>query len=113
MVNTLLQHVKYHFLQVNHLIDEAVNTGKGVNIISMLHYFPQTYNLGEAQPHLHADNCSDQNKPVRLVIPHLASPSWPQRDDNVVPSSWAHQVFTQLVFWPIQAGILPGKNWVP
>ena len=50
-------------LQVNYLIDEAVNTGKGANnIISMLHHFLETHNLGEANLHLHADNCSGQNK---------------------------------------------------
>ena len=33
-------HVSYYLLQVNYLIVEAVNTGKGANnIISMLHHF--------------------------------------------------------------------------
>ena len=72
MINTPLEHVKYHFLQVNYLIDEAVNTGKGANnIISMLHHFLQTHNLGETQLHLHADNCSGQNK-NRFVMQYLA-----------------------------------------
>ena len=38
-----------YFQQVNYLIDEAVNTGKGANlIISMVHHFLATHNLGEA-----------------------------------------------------------------
>ena len=52
----------YH-LQVNYLIDEAVNVGKGVNvIISLLHHFFSAYGLGETTAHCHADNCSGQNK---------------------------------------------------
>jgi len=41
-----------------------VNVGKGANaiIISMLHHFFQVYGLGETVVHLHADNCSGQNK---------------------------------------------------
>lgn len=46
-----------------YLIDEAVNIGKGANsIINMLHHFLATHNFGEANLHLHADNCSGQNK---------------------------------------------------
>ena len=49
--------------QINYLIDEAVNVGKGANaIISMLHHFFETFGLGEKVAHLHADNCSGQNK---------------------------------------------------
>lgn len=49
--------------QINYLIDEAVNVGKGANaIISMMHHFFSTYGLGEKVVHLHADNCSGQNK---------------------------------------------------
>ena len=60
------------FVIDNYLIDEAVNTGKGAsNIISMLHHSLQTHNLGEANLHLHADNCSGQNK-NRFVMQYLA-----------------------------------------
>ena len=49
--------------QVNYLIDEAVNVGKGANaIISLLHHFFATYGLGEKVAHLHTDNCCGQNK---------------------------------------------------
>ena len=45
--------------QVNYLIDEAVDMGKGANaVVSMLHHF----GLGERDVHLHADNCGGQNK---------------------------------------------------
>ena len=53
--------------QVNYLIGEAVNTGKGANLISMLHHFLATHNLGEAKLHLHADNCSGQNKNLYVM----------------------------------------------
>ena len=40
-----------------------MNTGKGANvIISMVHHFLTTHDLGEANLQLHADKCSDQNK---------------------------------------------------
>ena len=51
------------YLQVNYLIDEACNTGKGGNtVISLLHHFLATHGVGEASVHFHADNCSGQNK---------------------------------------------------
>ena len=66
-----VSYIHYYFLQVNYLIDEAVNTGKGANnIISMLHHFLQTHNLGEANLHVHCDNCSGQNK-NRFVMLYL------------------------------------------
>lgn len=49
--------------QVNFLIDEASSTGKGANAtISYVHYFFSHHGLGESTAHLHADNCSGQNK---------------------------------------------------
>ena len=49
--------------QVNFLIDESVDVGKGANaVVSMLHYFFEQYSLGEEHVHLHADNCVGQNK---------------------------------------------------
>ena len=49
--------------QVNFLIDEASATGKGANAtISYVHYYLEKYGLGETDVHLHADNCSGQNK---------------------------------------------------
>ena len=63
---------KNHFPQVNCLIDEAVNTGKGANsIISMLHDYLEHHSLGESDLTLHADNCSGQSK-NRYVMQYLA-----------------------------------------
>ena len=49
--------------QVNFLIDENVQTGKGANsTISYVHYFFEHHALGETFAQLHADNCGAQNK---------------------------------------------------
>ena len=43
--------------QINYLIDEAVDMGKGSNaIVSMLHHFFAHHGLGKERVHLHADN---------------------------------------------------------
>ena len=60
------------FTQVNYLIDEGCNIGKGGNcIISLLHHFLAHHNLGETSLTFHADNCSGQNK-NRFVMQYLA-----------------------------------------
>ena len=75
-------------IQVNYLIDKAVNTGKGANnIISMLHHFLATHNFGEANLHLHADNCSGQNKnqePPRHAVSCMASLDWPEQNHHPI-----------------------------
>ena len=49
--------------QVNYLIDEGDDPGKGANAtVSMLHHFLETYTVGEKHLRLHADNCVGQNK---------------------------------------------------
>lgn len=49
--------------QVNFLVDEGSSVSKGSNsVISYLDYFFVKYGLGEISVHLHADNCSGQNK---------------------------------------------------
>ena len=54
--------------QVNFVIDEASNTGKGANtVVSMLDYFFSHYGLGESTASLHADNCCGQNKNNTMV----------------------------------------------
>ena len=54
--------------QVNYLIDEAVDMGKGSNaIVSMLHHYLAHHGLGEKRVHLHADNCGGQNKNATMV----------------------------------------------
>ena len=54
--------------QVNFIIDEASDTGKGANtVVSLLDYFFSHYGLGESTASLHADNCSGQNKNNTMV----------------------------------------------
>ncbi len=49
--------------QVNFLTDEAVDCGKGANVVlSQLHYFFENFGLGEKEIFLTADNCCGQNK---------------------------------------------------
>lgn len=49
--------------QVNYLIDEASDVGKGANTtISYVHRYFQNHGIGEMRVHRHADNCSGQNK---------------------------------------------------
>ncbi len=49
--------------EINYLIDEAVDVGKGANtVVSLVHHFFGTHGLGEKYVHLHADNCVGQNK---------------------------------------------------
>ena len=48
--------------QVNFIIEEASDTGKGANtVVSMLDFFFSHYGLGECTVSLHADNSSGQN----------------------------------------------------
>lgn len=58
--------------QVNYLIDEADDVGKGANAtISLLHhFFLQNPGLKEKHLHVHADNCVGQNK-NNIVIQYL------------------------------------------
>ncbi|XP_064646156.1 uncharacterized protein LOC135499340 [Lineus longissimus] len=50
------------------LLDEATIVTKGANcVISLLDYFFDNYGLKEAELHLHADNCSGQNKNNAMV----------------------------------------------
>jgi hypothetical protein len=49
--------------QINYLIDESVDCGKGSNTVcSYLHDYLCNYSYGEKVLHCHADNCSGQNK---------------------------------------------------
>ena len=54
--------------QINFMIDEASDTGKGANtVVSMLDYFFSHHGLGETSVSLHADNCSGQNKNNTMI----------------------------------------------
>ena len=49
--------------QINDLIDEASDVGKGANmVVSLLHHFLEHHGLGEIDVGLHADNCVGRNK---------------------------------------------------
>ena len=49
-----------HPIQINYLIDEAVDKGKGANaVLSILHFF-EVQGLSK-DVHLHVDNCGAQN----------------------------------------------------
>ena len=49
--------------QINFLIDEAFDTGKGADsVISMLHFYLENHGLHAARLCLNADNCCGQNK---------------------------------------------------
>ena len=54
--------------QINYLIDEAMDVGKGSNaIVSMLHHFFDMHGLGEVHVHLHTYNCVGQNKNNMMI----------------------------------------------
>ena len=63
--------------QINYLVDEASDTGKGANtVVSLLHHFLENHGLGEVNLSLHADNCAGQNKnntvlQVQISITHM------------------------------------------
>ena len=49
--------------QVNYLIDEAENPGKGADcVISLVHHYLEKHGCKEKSLNLHADNCTAQNK---------------------------------------------------
>ena len=57
--------------QINFLADESGEVGKGANaMISLLHFFFHMHGLGEKHVHIHADNCTGQNK-NNAVIDYL------------------------------------------
>ena len=57
--------------QVNYLMDEADDIGKGANAtISLPHHYLQTHGLKEKHLRLHADNCVGQNK-NNMVVQYL------------------------------------------
>ena len=77
---------------MTYLIDEGYNVGKGANsIISMLHHFFEVHGLGETSVHLHADNCTSQNKTVYDVLFYVAMHDWvTQSHHHIVPLSGTH-----------------------
>ena len=90
-----LAHLGVCTVQINYLNDEAVNVRKGANvIISLVHHIFATYGLGENVAHLHADNCSGQNKNwYNDELPYVKSADWPASADNsILPSCGPYEV---------------------
>ena len=57
--------------QLNYVIDEAADTGKGANaVISMLHNYLENHGIHSAIVHLNADNCAGQNKKNAVMQVH-------------------------------------------
>ena len=79
----------------------------------MLHHFLATHNFGEAHLHLHADNCSGQNK-NRHVMQYLAWRVLSGLNKSITLSFLivGHQVFARLVLWSVKAGIQANKDRV-
>ena len=65
--------------QVNFLIEEAFDTGKGANtVISMLHFYLEHHGLNSNHIHLHADNCVGQNKNIAVIqVKYKYNRQWP------------------------------------
>ena len=58
--------------QVNFLIDETFDTGKGANaVISMVHYYLENHGLHAVILHFNADNCTGQNKNNAVIQVHM------------------------------------------
>ena len=58
--------------QVNFLIDEAFDTGKGANaVISMVHYYLENHGLHAVILHFNADNCTGQNINNAVIQVHV------------------------------------------
>ena len=110
--------------QVNYLIDEGMVSGKGANtVISLIHHALENYGLGEEKLHLHADNCSGQNKNNAMIevsklllqkirsslfsiVPDVASSDGaPKRDNNLFHDGRAYKVCSRLLLWSSQEKI--------
>ena len=77
--------------QVNFVIDEASDTGKGANtVVSLLDYYFCHYDLGEATASLHADNCCGQNKNNTMVHVESAHRSAPHHHQIALHDYWPH-----------------------
>ena len=56
--------------QVNFLIDEAFDAGKGANA-KLLHYYLENHGLNATVVHFNADNCTGQNKNNAVIQVNL------------------------------------------
>ena len=88
--------------QVNFIIDEASDTGKGANtVVSMLDYFFDHHGLGETTVILHADNCCGQNK-NNTMMQYLMWRAMTGLHHSITISflnRWPHQVCSRRLLW--------------
>ena len=103
--------------QVNYLIKEASDTGKGANTVAnLLHHFLGHHALGEVEMGLHVDNCSGQNNMVLWVSVYLqvnyaigyfslsttvlgmAGCSWAAQKDHHLHAGWRHEISPDCCF---------------
>ena len=83
---------------MNYLIDEGMVAGKGANtVISLLHHFLEHQSLGERSAHLHADNCSGQNKKNWMVQVLIKR--------NITCKYILRMLFTQYLVWRVLLGL--------
>ncbi len=69
--------------QVNYLIDENDDPGKGANAtVSMLHHFLDSHSVHEEHLKLHADNCVGQNK-NNILMQYLMWRLWTGRNKTI------------------------------
>ena len=89
--------------QVNYLIDEAVEMGKGANaVVSMLHhFFLSTWARRAGCPPPCRQLWGSKQKQHHGRIPAVAcAHRAPQQHHPLIHDSWPYQVLTRLVFWP-------------
>ena len=84
--------------QVNYLIDEASDTGKGANTISRLHHF-QEHGLGETDVYLHGRQLRGaEQEQHHAPLPPLARHGWATPEHHpLFPRRRTHEVLPRLV----------------
>ena len=111
--------------QLNYLIDEGVDCGKGSNtVVSLINDSLSTCPIQPVHLDLHADNCAGQNKnstmiqvhisltfaflkTFLLLVPVVESHVQTQSQYNaLIYGSWTYQVYPQLLFWVAKSVVL-------
>ena len=98
--------------QVNFVVDEASDTGKGANtVVSMLDFFFSHYGLGETTASLHADNCCGQNK-NNTMVQYLMWRVLTGLHQTIKLHFMitGHTKFSRRLFWPHQEEVLPHRG---
>uniref|UniRef100_A0A1X7T2F0 DUF7869 domain-containing protein n=1 Tax=Amphimedon queenslandica TaxID=400682 RepID=A0A1X7T2F0_AMPQE len=93
--------------QVNFLIDESFDTGKGANlVISMVHFYLKNHGLNSVSIHFNADNSTGQNK-NNTVIQYLLWRVMTGLNASISISFLpvGHKIFSRLMLRTIKAKI--------